>query len=158
MRDMKVLIVDDDSEVRGFLSELLTSHGHSATACASAVEARALVAGAAAGEYDVILLDVVLPGIPKGSTHIYYRYVIRVPAWRRDRGALGDALARLEHRGVQCRRPIFRALHRYLQLDGFPQCEDASETAISIPLYPSMTDEEVDQTAHVVLEELGSLT
>ncbi len=103
-------------------------------------------------------LDVVLPGIPKGSTHIYYRYVIRVPAWRRNRGALGDALARLEHRGVQCRRPIFRALHRYLQLDGFPQCEEASETAISIPLYPSMTDEEIDQTAHVVLEELGSLT
>ena len=51
---------------------------------------------------------------------------------------------------IQCRRPVFRALHRYLELEGCSHSEEASETAISIPIYPSMTDEDVARTAHAL--------
>ena len=64
-------------------------------------------------------------------------------------------LTRLEHRGVQCRRPVFRALHRYLNLDGYPASEQASETALSVPIYPSMTDDEMTRTARMLCEELA---
>ncbi len=100
-------------------------------------------------------LDIVLPTIPQGRTHIFYRFVIRVPRLRGNPGALGDLLAKLERQGIQCRRPVFRALHRYLELDGFPQSEEAGDTAISIPIYPSMTDEDVTRTAQTVCEALA---
>ena len=109
-----------------------------------------------AAYYDKILgeRDLVRPIVPEGRTHIFYRYVIRVPQLRHKKGAMKDLLVRLEHRGIQCRQPVFRALHRYLELEGFPVTEEASETAISIPLYPSLTDEEVERIAHAVYEEL----
>ncbi len=95
-------------------------------------------------------LDIVLPSTPQGRTHIFYRYVVRVPRFRETPGALDDLLAGLEQQGIQCRRPVFRALHRYLELEGCSHSEEASETAISIPIYPSMTDEDVARTAHAL--------
>lgn len=100
-------------------------------------------------------LDINLPSIPQGRTHIFYRYVIRAPRLRKKPGSLGQLLVKLEQQGIQCRRPVFRALHRYLELDGFPQSEEASETAISIPIYPSMTDEDVSRTAQALCEVLA---
>lgn len=99
--------------------------------------------------------DVLQPTVPEGRTHVYYRYVVRVPRLRRQKGRLSDLLFQLERRGVQCRQPVFRALHRYLELEGFPNSEEASETAISIPIYPSMTSEEVARTVQVIAEEFG---
>jgi len=63
---------------------------------------------------------------------------------------VSNVIARLEGRGVQCRKPVFRSLHRYLELDGFPASEEAERTALSIPLFPSLTDEDVAQV-HVAL-------
>ena len=62
MRDMKVLIVDDDAAMRELLCGVLESHGHETVTAACASEARGRLAGAPAGEYDVVLLDVALPG------------------------------------------------------------------------------------------------
>jgi dTDP-4-amino-4,6-dideoxygalactose transaminase len=45
---------------------------------------------------------------------------------------------------------VFRSLHRYLDQDGFPYADEAERTALSIPLFPSLTDEEVAQI-HVAL-------
>ncbi len=95
--------------------------------------------------------SLVLPSIPEGRTHVFYRYVVRVPPSGR---SLDDILARLEGRGVQCRRPVFRPLHRYLNLEGFRESEQAHASALSVPLYPSMTEKEVTRTIHTVCEEL----
>jgi dTDP-4-amino-4,6-dideoxygalactose transaminase len=93
-----------------------------------------------------------LPTVPPGRTHIFYRYVVRLPG-----GTVLDSLIeRLEQRGVCCRRPVFRPLHRYLVLKGYPVSEEAYRTALSIPIYPSLTDEEVARTAHALCEELAS--
>lgn len=64
-------------------------------------------------------------------------------------------IARLEQRGVQCRCPVFRPLHRYRDLVGYPVAEEAAAQALSLPIYPSMTDEEVARTIQAVVEELG---
>lgn len=96
-------------------------------------------------------LDAALPVVPKGRTHCFYRYVIRL----RRRGALDDVMARLERRGVQCRRPVFRPLHQYLKLKGYPESEAAHRTALSIPIYPSMTEAMVARTIAALREELA---
>ena len=99
--------------------------------------------------------DVGLPAVPKGRTHCFYRYVIRLQAGRHS--VLEKVMARLDRRGVHCRRPVFRPLHRYLNLDlrGFPESEEAHRTALSLPIYPSMTDRMIRRVVKVLREELA---
>jgi two-component system OmpR family response regulator len=58
---MKVLIVDDDPKVRGFVSEGLARHGIESLAAGDGEEA-ARVLAAAPTKPDLILLDVMMPG------------------------------------------------------------------------------------------------
>ena len=84
-------------------------------------------------------LPLQLPLAPPDHAPVYYRYVVK--------GALrADAyLARLHALGVEAKRPVFQPLHRYLGLEGFPGAEEAWEKAISLPIYPSLSDEEIDR-------------
>jgi len=92
---------------------------------------------------------------------VFYRFVIRFRAKGDRRGRareasrLGAVLARLERQGIQCRRPVFRPLHRYLGEEGYPETERASDTALSVPIYPSLTDDEVQRITRMVGEELS---
>jgi perosamine synthetase len=72
------------------------------------------------------------PFVPADRDHIFYRYVVRV-----GRG-LVPMLTRLEQAGVSARRPVFRPLHGYLKLAGFPGTEEAWRTALSLPIYPTL--------------------
>ena len=97
--------------------------------------------------------DVLLPVVPKGRTHCFFRYVIRLQDGRHS--ALEKVMARLDRRGVQCRRPLFRPIHRYLNLKGFPESDEAHRTALSLPIYPSMTNRMVRRVVTVLREELA---
>jgi perosamine synthetase len=90
------------------------------------------------------------PIVPPGRTHAYYRFVLRLPDLTDQADGLSEVITRFEARGIQCRKPVFRSLHRYLDQDGFPCADEAERTALSIPLFPSLTDEEVAQI-HVAL-------
>jgi dTDP-4-amino-4,6-dideoxygalactose transaminase len=79
------------------------------------------------------------PTVPPGREHGYYRFVIRLPR------PVNPALARAQALGIGCRRPVFRPLHRYLGVTGFPESDAAWEHALSIPIYPSLTDDEVER-------------
>jgi len=68
--------------------------------------------------------------------HIFFRYVILVDEAEAFIAAMGK-------RGVTCRRPVYRPLHRYLGLPGFEATEKTWRHAVSIPLYPGLTDEEI---------------
>ena len=46
---------------------------------------------------------------------------------------------------MRARRPVFRPLHRYLGLEGFPGAEEAWARAVSLPIYPSLTDDQVEE-------------
>src|SRR2546425_1059666 len=79
------------------------------------------------------------PWVPAGLEHGYFRYVVRLS------GPVGPALDRARALGIGCSRPVFRPIHRYLDLSGFPESDAAWERALSIPLYPALTDHEVDR-------------
>lgn len=78
-------------------------------------------------------LPLSLPSSPPDRSHIYYRYVMRV------RGGMGRLQRHLDRAGVVARRPVYRPLHRYLDLTGFPGSDEAWAHALSLPLYPSLT-------------------
>jgi|CXWL01.1.fsa_nt_gi dTDP-4-amino-4,6-dideoxygalactose transaminase len=90
----------------------------------------------------------ILPAVPAGRSHVYYRFVIRIPQRESGSNELSECLGRLERQGVQCRKPVFRSLHRYLGIEGFPASEAAEREALSVPLYPALADEEV---AHILI-------
>ncbi|MEW6544196.1 MAG: DegT/DnrJ/EryC1/StrS family aminotransferase [Nitrospirota bacterium] len=96
--------------------------------------------------------DLRLPVVPEGRTHVYYRYVVRPKGGSR---VTEELLARMERRGIHCRRPVFRPIHRYLGLEGYPASEEADRAALSVPIYPSLTEEEVARTIQTLREELA---
>lgn len=95
-----------------------------------------------------------LPTVPAGRTHCYYRFVVRLPKGLQSPDELTAYLSRVTHRGVQCRKPVFRPLHRYLELPDCPASDEADATAISLPIHPSMMEDDVRQVAEVLREEL----
>jgi perosamine synthetase len=79
------------------------------------------------------------PSAAPGLEHGYFRYVVRLSR------PVGPALDRARALGIGCRRPIYLPIHRYLGLAGFPETDAVWERALSIPLYPALTDPEVDR-------------
>jgi len=92
--------------------------------------------------FDSLGLQLPLPD----QGHIYYRYVV---------GLGTDAkpwVRALREQGVGCARPVYRPLHRYLNLNGYPQTGRAWEQVISIPIYPSLTEEDTDRVIEKFIE------
>ena len=91
-----------------------------------------------ADKYGRILDDLKIPApfVPKDRDHIYFRYVVLLENAER-------FMELMMKRGVTCRRPVFKPLHRYLGLSGYAATDLIWERAVSIPIYPSLTDEEV---------------
>lgn len=92
------------------------------------------------------------PAAPAGRSHVYYRYVTR---WIRSKPSLDEILARLEQEGIQARRPVYRPLHRYLDLTGFPATDEAQAQALSLPIYPGLTEEQVGRVTAALAKVLG---
>ena len=82
------------------------------------------------GDFELQLPPVDDPG------HIYFRYTIGV---NREPKSWIEALNRL---GIGCERPIHLPLHRNLGLDDFPATDEVWNRTISIPIYPSLSDDE----------------
>jgi perosamine synthetase len=99
--------------------------------------------------------DLERPCAISDRTHVYYRYVVRLPKTRGAAAATSALLLRLERKGAQCRRPVFRPLHQYFGSDPCPVSEDIHSRALSLPLYPSLQGTEVVQVAQILREELG---
>ncbi|OGL64613.1 MAG: hypothetical protein A3J27_11285 [Candidatus Tectomicrobia bacterium RIFCSPLOWO2_12_FULL_69_37] len=82
-----------------------------------------------------------LPREPAGGRHIFHRYVVRLPGGH----GVEEAIRALGTRGVTARRPIYRPLHRLLGETGFPGAEEAWARHLSLPIYPSLTEEEIER-------------
>jgi dTDP-4-amino-4,6-dideoxygalactose transaminase len=87
---------------------------------------------------------------PTDSGHIYFRYVLGL---RMDCIPWIEALARL---GITCERPIHFPLHRNLKLGGYPATEKAWRQSLSIPIYPTLTDEEISRIIDSVTFSFGN--
>ena len=97
---------------------------------------------------------IVLPAEAPGRRHVYHQYVIRV----QDRDGVK---ARLSERGVAS--AVFYPIPLHLQdcflpLGGrpgqFPEAEKAAREVLALPVFPELTDEEVERVAAAVLDSL----
>jgi perosamine synthetase len=69
---------------------------------------------------------------------VYFRYVIKVS--NRD-----WVQQEAKNSGLICEKPIFRSLHTYLGLHGYPNSDRATEKSLSIPIYPSLANDEIEK-------------
>jgi perosamine synthetase len=68
---------------------------------------------------------------------IIFRYVVDVDN-------ADQYIKAMRKRGVYCARPVFKPLHEYIVAHGeFPNTERAMSRTVSIPIYPSLSDEEI---------------
>jgi len=80
----------------------------------------------------------------KDRKHIFFRFPIQI------RGSVSKALNFFSERGVTCARPVFKPIHKYLQINGFLNTETVWNNTISIPIYPSLTDKETGKILDVL--------
>jgi dTDP-4-amino-4,6-dideoxygalactose transaminase len=116
---------------------------------------------AIAARYDAELRGVITPAVRPGVTHVYHQYTIRVA--RRDEFAQG-----LRERGVGTGIYYPIPVHRqkpFVALGygsgSFPVSERLSAEVLSIPVHPSLTDDEVATVigaVNAVAAELGPMT
>ncbi|MEW5736097.1 MAG: DegT/DnrJ/EryC1/StrS family aminotransferase [Thermodesulfobacteriota bacterium] len=92
-------------------------------------------------------LEASLP--PNDPGRIYFRYVLGLP------GEAGEAAAALRARGISCARPVFRPLHSYLGLAGFANTERLWRSSLSVPIHPSLSEEDCGRVIAAVTEVLG---
>jgi len=107
------------------------------------------------------LAGVATPLVPPGAVHTYQSYVLRIDP---DEAALArDALAlELQTRGIATRQGT-HAVHLLsyykrtysLSPEDFPNSFDADATSLSLPLFPSMSEEEHDYVINNIRELLG---
>jgi len=98
--------------------------------------------------------DIITPEIPGGGRHVFYCYAIRVPGGRR------DALrAHLSERGIgtQIHYPVPIHMQEAAQFLGYrkgdlPVTEKVSGEVLSLPMYPELTDPQIDRVAAGVTE------
>ncbi len=88
-----------------------------------------------------------VPAVPEDREHIYYRYVLLLD----DSSGFMKEMLKL---GIECRRPVFKTLHEYLGLTGYPVAGEVMDRAISIPVYPLLGDGEAHKIAAGIVDRL----
>jgi len=71
--------------------------------------------------------------------HIYYRFVVGLKT------NCDGFIPKLAQKAVECARPVFLPIHRHLKKGGFPVTDKVWETCLSIPIYPSLSNSEIEQ-------------
>jgi dTDP-4-amino-4,6-dideoxygalactose transaminase len=90
--------------------------------------------------------EIGLPSATPGASPVYYRYVVMLDRMEQTR-------ERAHSRGVFCERPVAKPLHTHLETGDCPNSDEAHNHALSIPLYPSLSKEEIDYVI-IELEEI----
>ena len=106
---------------------------------------------AIAAQYAAALRDLKAdpPAVLPEHDHVYYRYVVRLSQ------SVEPAIKAFAECGITCRRPVFKPIHQYVCLRGFPGTDLAWERSLSIPIYPTLTDHEVERIVDAMREVLA---
>jgi len=88
-----------------------------------------------------------LPGVqlPRDHGSVYYRYVIQVDDPE-------HLIAKLAAHGICAARPVDPPLHRVAGQGGCPNADRAWDRAVSLPIYPSLTDAQARRVAAAIRE------
>ena len=78
--------------------------------------------------------------LPVGTDeHIYYRFVVGLET------DCDGVIRKLAQKAVGCARPVFLPIHRHLKKDGYAVTDKVWERSLSIPIYPSLNNREIEQ-------------
>jgi dTDP-4-amino-4,6-dideoxygalactose transaminase len=98
--------------------------------------------------FNANIRGVVTPPTAPGAVHVFHQYTVRVVD--HDRDAFAEALtARGVGNGVYYPTPIHRLPSFRLELD-LPQTELAAQQVLSLPVYPSLTQQELETIVEAV--------
>ena len=89
-------------------------------------------------------MKLTLPVILPDRQHIFYRYVVRSPL------KAEEFIQRLRDSGVEAAKPVYQPLNLYLNLSGFPATIEAWEKSVSLPIYPSLSEDELKRVINGV--------
>jgi dTDP-4-amino-4,6-dideoxygalactose transaminase len=83
--------------------------------------------------------------------HVFFRFCVRTKKTVR---TLAPKFKRL---GIEVKEPVFRPIHRYLDLPcgKYPGSESFTGRVLSLPIYPSLTDGEVNRVISTCRKILG---
>lgn len=157
-------LADSEREVRGFNSRLDTMQ-----AAILSVKLRHLAAwneqrGRAAAMYHSVLADLddlILPvTAPWTERHVWHIFAVRVPNHDRDR-----VLRELRERGIGAgahyTTPVhlqFPSKHMGLGPGSFPHAERACADVLSLPIFPEISEAQIDEVARILRDVLASKT
>jgi dTDP-4-amino-4,6-dideoxygalactose transaminase len=84
---------------------------------------------------------------PDRQDNVFFRYLVGLPDGIDVAGVIEEFL----NAQIEVGRGVYPSLHNYLRLsaDCFPNAERAMRTLLSIPLYPALTDEQVEHILRV---------
>ena len=104
--------------------------------------------------YNSHLKGVTIPFVPEGYKHVYHQYTIRVPGGKRD--ALREYL-KVNEIGTEVYYPV--PIHKqgfYMEMFGsnhvFPATEKAALEVLSIPVHPSLSEDDLEKVANTINE------
>jgi dTDP-4-amino-4,6-dideoxygalactose transaminase len=103
-----------------------------------------------AAQYDRLLAGIkgiVVPRVANDCQHVYHQYTIRVPKRDKVQKALADmGIASTVYYPTPIHlQPIYAALG--YKAGDLPETEKAAQEVLSLPIYPELTDEQVEQVA-----------
>ena len=98
---------------------------------------------------------IVLPVEPSGRKHVYHLFIVRVP----NRHQVREELSKQEI-GVGLHYPISLHLQKAYQHLGYkpgdlPASEAVAESILSLPMFPHLTEEQVDYVCRALVAALG---
>jgi len=103
---------------------------------------------ALAGVYNEQLASLPCTLPPSKEGRIYYRYVVSI------QGDITELTQKLLNMGIEVARPVYRPLHRYLNLEDYPGAEMAWKSHLSLPIHPSLTSQDVHRVCHALQQAL----
>ena len=98
--------------------------------------------------YDEAVKDSVFTLPAKTGNEIFFRYILFTEN-------VGSTIDFFRRRGIVAVRPIYKPLHYYLNLTGFPGTEEIFSKAVSVPCYPALTDQEISAVCEAILTYKG---
>jgi len=92
--------------------------------------------------------DVIIPEVPKGYTHVFHQYTIRVPK----RDGLADFLSQHEiGYGIHYKIPIHQQpIYQILEQISLKNTEVAANQVISLPIHPFLTNDQIHFVANTI--------
>lgn len=140
-----------ENEVIGFNARMTDIHAAIGRVQLTKVDAWTAKRRSNAAFLDENLTGVVVPRVAQGAVHVYHQYTVRIPE---DRDGFANALREEYNVGTGIYYPVpnhrLRSLERFAPGLDLPETERAAREVLSLPVHPSLSDDDLDRIVTAV--------